>query len=317
MNELKHKSSWGRLVISADWPLIATPGIIWGASFLFIAEGLKAMGPSGVSFVRLFVGAATLGFFPVARKPVARSAWPAIALVGVLWFALPLSMFPFAEQRVSSALTGMLNAAVPLFTAIVATLIAGRVPERRVIAGLAIGLMAAGLMAWPTIHQGHSSVVGVWLILAAVVSYGFALNLARPLQQQHGALPVVLRAQTVAVMLTAPLGVRDVLAAHWTPASFFSLLMLGVFGTGIAFVLLATAAGRVGATRASSAAFLIPPVALLLGVLVRGEYVAMLSIIGSAVCVAGAWLMRRPKIGSEGQANSFRPSALVDQKCEL
>ena len=117
-------------------------------------------------------------------------------------------------------------------------------------------------------------------------------------------------------MLTAPLGVRDVLAAHWTPASFFSLLMLGVFGTGIAFVLLATAAGRVGATRASSAAFLIPPVALLLGVLVRGEYVAMLSIIGSAVCVAGAWLMRGLKTGSEGQANSFRPSALVDQKCE-
>ena len=77
MNELKHKSSWGRLVISADWPLIAAPGIVWGASFLFIAEGLKAMGPSGVTFVRLFVGAATLVFFPVARKPVARSAWPA------------------------------------------------------------------------------------------------------------------------------------------------------------------------------------------------------------------------------------------------
>jgi drug/metabolite transporter (DMT)-like permease len=275
--------------------LIAIPGLIWGASFLFIAEGLKAVGPNGVAFVRLFIGFAALALFPAARKPVARSAWPGIALLGVLWFAFPLSLFPFAEQRVSSALTGMLNAAVPLFTAIVAALIARRVPERPVNVGLSVGLIGAALIAWPAIHQGHSSSAGVLMILAAVISYGFALNLARPLQQRYGALPVILRAQAVAVILTAPLGIPGVLAARWTPAPFFSLLMLGAFGTGVAFVSLAAAAGRVGATRASSAAFLIPPVALLLGVLVRGEHVATLSIAGSAVCVAGAWLMRRAR----------------------
>ncbi len=223
---------------------------------------------------------------------------------------------PIRRAKSSSALTGMLNAAVPLFTAIVVTAFARRIPERRVLAGLAIGLMGAGLIAWPTIHQGHSSVVGVLLILAAVVSYGFALNFARPLQQQYGGLPVVLRAQAVAVLLTSPLGVRDVLAAHWTPAPFFSLMMLGIFGTGIAFVLLATAAGRVGATRASSAAFLIPPVALLLGLLVRGEYVAPLSIVGSAVCLAGAWFMRRAQNSPQHEVKSAQPSALVSQNCE-
>jgi drug/metabolite transporter (DMT)-like permease len=316
MNELQHKSSWARSVASADWLLIAIPGVVWGASFLFIAEGLKAMGPGGVTFVRLFVGVATLAMFAAARKPVERSAWPGIALVGVLWFAFPLSMFPFAEQRVSSAVTGMLNAGVPLFAAIVASVIARQVPERQVLAGVAIGLTGAALVAWPTIHEGHSSVVGVLLILAAIVSYGFALNLARPLQQEYGALPVVLRAQAVAVMLTAPLGVPDLLAAHWTPAPFFSLSMLGVFGTGIAFVLLATAAGRVGATRASSAAFLIPPVALLLGVLVRGEYVAKLSIVGCAVCVAGAWLMRRAQISPRQDVETAQSPGLVSQKCE-
>ena len=129
MSDPTHKSSLRRSIISADWPLVATPGIIWGASFLFIAEGLKATGPSGVTFIRLFVGAATLALFPAARKPVERTAWPAIALVGVLWFAFPLSMFPFAEQRVSSAFTGMLNAAVPLFTAIVATFFALEFPN--------------------------------------------------------------------------------------------------------------------------------------------------------------------------------------------
>jgi drug/metabolite transporter (DMT)-like permease len=295
--------------------LVAIPGLIWGASFLFIAAGLKAIGPSGVTFVRLFIGFASLALFPAARKPVERSAWPRIALVGVLWFAFPLSMFPLAEQRVSSALTGMLNAAVPLCTAIVAIAIARRVLERRVMVGLAIGLMGAGLVAWPTIHEGDSSFVGVLLILAAVVSYGFALNLARPLQQRYGALPVILRAQIVAVLLTAPLGVTDVVSARWTPAPFFSLLILGAFGTGVAFVSLATAAGRVGATRASSAAFLIPPVALLLGVMVRGEQVAMLSISGSVVCLAGSWFMRRPRSSPELDIEPSQ-SSLVAQRCE-
>jgi drug/metabolite transporter (DMT)-like permease len=209
-----------------------------------------------------------------------------------------------------------LNAVVPLSTAIVATAIAGRIPERRVNVGLAIGLIGAGLIAWPTMHEGHSSVVGVLLILAAVVSYGFALNLARPLQQQYGALPVILRAQAVAVMLTAPLGVPDLLSARWTPTPFFSLLVLGAFGTGVAFVSLATAAGRVGATRASSAAFLIPPVALLLGLMVRGEHVAILAIFGSVVCVAGAWLMRRPRVGPGREVAPSQSPTLVAQRAE-
>lgn len=308
--------NWTRSVASADWLLVAIPGLIWGASFLFIAEGLKATGPSGIAFMRLFIGLATLAFFPGARKPVDRSAWLAIALVGVLWFAFPLSVFPFAEQRVSSALTGMLNALVPLFTAMVATVIAGRVPDRRVLVGLSVGLIGAGLIAWPTVSEGHSSAVGVLLILAAVVSYGLALNVARPLQQRYGPLPVILRAQIVAVLLTAPLGARDLLAARWTMSPFLALLALGAFGTGAAFVLLAVAAGRVGATRASSTAFLIPPVALLLGVMVRGEHVAPLAIFGSVVCVAGAWFMRRPRLERSLHIEPSQPSALVAQRCE-
>lgn len=78
-------------------------------------------------------------------------------------------------------------------------------------------------------------------------------------------------------------------------------------------MLIALAAGRVGATKASATTFLIPPVALLLGVLVRGESVAGLSVIGGVVCLAGAWLMRRaqlehavrgpaPQLAAEGPA---------------
>src|SRR5262245_65756150 len=99
----------------SSWAIIAIPGLIWGSSFLFIAEGLEAVGPNGVTFLRILIGFATLGLFPGAWKQVPRSAWGATALVGVIWMASPLSMFPYAEQHVSSPLTAMPNAATPRF----------------------------------------------------------------------------------------------------------------------------------------------------------------------------------------------------------
>ena len=279
-----------------DWILLIVPGVIWGASFLFIAEGLEVMGPNGVTFTRILVGFLTLALFPGSRRRVSRDDWLGIALVGVLWMAFPLSMFPFAEQRVSSALTGMLNGAVPLFTAIVAAGIARRWPSRSIVVGVAVGLAGGVLMALPTVGQGRSTTVGVLLVLAALVSYGFALNVARPVQQRQGALPVIWRAQLVALVLTGPLGLPEVLGARWSLRPVLCLLALGALGTGLAYVLTVMAAGRVGATKASATAFLIPPVALLLGVLVRGERVAGLSVLGGVVCLAGAWLMRKAQL---------------------
>ncbi|HEU5359380.1 MAG TPA: DMT family transporter, partial [Gemmatimonadales bacterium] len=211
---------------AADWLLIAVPGIIWGASFLFIAEGLEAVGPNGVTFVRILVGFLTLACFPAAWKEVPRSAWMAIAALGVLWLAFPLSMFPYAEERVSSALAGMLNGGTSLTATIVAAVLARQLPARGVVQGLLIGIVGVVLVALPAVGQGSSSTLGVGMILVALVSYGFALNLARPLQMRHGAIPVIWRAQMVAVVLTAPMGLHDLRHAHWTLAPLLSLLAL-------------------------------------------------------------------------------------------
>jgi drug/metabolite transporter (DMT)-like permease len=278
---------------AADWLLLVVPGVIWGASFLFIAEALGAVRPNGLTFLRILVGFLTLACFSAARAPIPRSAYGQIAILAIVWMAFPLSMFPFAEERVTSAMAGMLNGAVPLSTAIVASFLARAMPARGVALGLAIGLTGTVLVAWPTLGEGQSSAIGVLLILLAVASYGFALNVARPLQLRYGALPVIWRAQAVALLLTAPLGVRDALAAHWSVVPALSLLALGALGTGAAFVFAAIAAGKFGATAASATAFLMPTVALFLGVLFRAERVAALSIAGSVVCVLGAWIIRR------------------------
>lgn len=276
-----------------DVALLVVPGVIWGASFLFIAEGLTATAPAGVTFARLVIGFLTLSLFPSARKPVARADWAGTAALGVLWFAFPLSMFPFAEQRVSSALTGMLNGATPVFVAAVAGLVAHQLPGRGTVAGLGIGVAGAVLMALPAL-DGTSSTVGVVLILAALVSYGVALNIARPLQQRNGAVPVIWRALGVAIILTAPFGVPALMESHWTLRPALSMLGLGAGGTAIATILTATAAGRMGATKAAVSAFIIPVVALILGVVVLNESVAAISIAGAAVCLLGAAILRNP-----------------------
>jgi drug/metabolite transporter (DMT)-like permease len=277
-----------------DWALVAGPGTIWGTSFLFIAEGLHAVAPNGVTFLRVLIGFLTLSLVPGVRKPIARADRLGVVRLGIVWVAFPLSMFPFAEQHVSSALTGMLNAATPLFAAIVASAFARKAPERAVVIGLGVGLSGAVLIALPSLSEGSNSLFGVMLILAALVSYGFAINFARPLQQRNGALPVVWRALGVGVILLAPLGIPDVLRAQWSPKPAVSLFCLGAFGTGVAFVLMATAAGRVGAARAAGTVFITPVVALLLGVTLRDEHVATLSIAGCIVCLAGAWIMGAP-----------------------
>jgi drug/metabolite transporter (DMT)-like permease len=302
MSKPEKTGPWPTTTMPGEWGdglLLVLPGLIWGASFLFIAEGMRSVGPNGVTFVRILIGFAALSLFPAARKPVVRSDWVAIAGLGVLWLAFPLSMFPFAEQHVSSALTGMLNGANPLFTAMVAAALARRTPEPRVLAGVAVGMMGAILMALPAIGEGHSSAAGVGMIVAALISYGFALNIARPLQQRNGALPVIWRAQMVALVLTAPLGVPDMMAARWKPGPVAALIALGALGTGVAHAVMSVAAGKLGATRASGTTFLIPAVALVLGVIVRNEKVALLSVAGSGVCVGGAWLMRRARNSPE------------------
>ena len=201
----------------------------------------------------------------------------------------------------------MLNGAVPLFVAATASLVTRRMPAPPVLAGLAVGFLGAILIALPgmTASAGpDGQIIGVLLILAALVSYGIAYTVSGPLQQRNGALPVVWRALGVAMLLTAPFGIPSVLAGRWSLWPAASLIALGAGGTGIAYVMTATAAGRMGATVASVNNFYIPVVALALGVGLRHEQVSWISILGAAVCLIGAWLIRRSRLADERKARA-------------
>jgi drug/metabolite transporter (DMT)-like permease len=280
---------------TGDWAALALPGLIWGSSFYLIAEGLDAFEPFLVTWLRLMFGFVVIVSIPTTRRPVPTGSWRHLAALGVVWMAVPLSLFPLAEERVSSSVTGMLNGATPLFTALVAALLARRLPPGRQLSGLAIGVLGVVLIAVPTWsddgERGGSSAAGVVMILVALGCYGVALNVAAPLQRRLGSLPVIGRVLGVALVLTAPFGIAAVRGSEFEWGSATAVVVLGAFGTGLAYVTMAANAGRYGSTRAASTTYLIPGVSLVLGLAFRGESVAGLALLGSGVALAGAYLV--------------------------
>lgn len=283
-----------------DWLLLVIPGTVWGSSFYFIAIGLDSFAPGLITPMRVIFGCLTLSFIPKARVKVPRAAWRNIALLGVVWLAAPLTVFPFAEQHVSSSVTGMLNGATPLFVAMVASVVARRLPARGQMLGIAIGFFGVVLIALPTVSEGSSSSFGVALIVIALVLYGFALNIASPLQQKYGALPVLWRAEIVAVIVLLPLGMFSLINNDrpflWGP--FAAMIALGVLGTALAHYAMVMLAGRIGSTRAAASLYLMPAVSLALGVFLNNEDVAPLAIVGSATAIGGAWVLSRSRARS-------------------
>ncbi|MEX0836498.1 MAG: DMT family transporter, partial [Nitriliruptor sp.] len=225
---------------------------------------------------------------------------PRIALLGVTWMGVPLILFPVAQQWIDSSVAGMLNAAVPLTTAVWAAALLRRWPNRRQATGLLLGFAGIVLISLPELPtdaiatQGSgAAVLGVLLVLLAVVLYGLSANLAVPLQQRYGALPVLLRAQLAAMVVVVPFGLATASGSTWSWTSAAAMVPLGMLGTGLAFVLMTTLVGRVGGPRGSIAIYFTPIVAIALGVSLAGEELHPLAALGSVLVIGGGWITSR------------------------
>lgn len=278
-----------------DWLLFLGAGLIWGTSFLSISEGLKAFHPGVVTFLRIGIGAITLGLMPRARTKVDRADLPRIAALGVTWLAFPMTLFPLAQQHINSGLAGMLNGSIPLFAAVVGGVLLRRAPGRNQLLGLGVGVVGLVLLGWPAIGKGGSSAVGVLLVVVACFSYGWAVNLNVPLVQKYGSVPVFWRSQVISSVLTLPFAVYGFSGGRssWNFRAGFAMVILGVFSTAVAFVWMSMLSARVGGARSASLTYFEAVVALLVGWAVANEKVVGLEVVGCAILMAGAWLSAR------------------------
>jgi drug/metabolite transporter (DMT)-like permease len=276
-----------------EWGLLAFAAGVWGSSFLLIAIGLDAFAPGVVTFLRILFGMLGLAAVPAARVPIDREDWPRVALIGLTWMALPLSLFPIAQRYVDSSVAGMINGSVPLFTALIAAALLQILPARRTATGLLVGFGGVVAISLPSLRGADASPLGVGLLLVAVVFYGLSANLAVPLQQKYGGLPVMWRVQLCALALTLPYGLASVPSSGFAWSSLAAVVVLGFLGTGWAFVAMTNLMGRAGAPRGSVAIYLTPVVAITLGVAFRAETVAGLALVGMVLVLLGAWLTSR------------------------
>ena len=276
-----------------EWALLAAIAAMWGSSFLFIEIGLEHFGPGVIAFGRVAVGALTLSLLRGSHRPVDRSDLPRVALLGVVWMAAPLLLFPIGQQWIDSSLAGMLNGAVPIFAAVTAAILLRRLPASRLVVGIAVGFVGVAFVSLPSLDDGGSEALGVILVIVATACYGFSVNIAAPLQQRYGSLNLMANVLILATIWTLPYGLWGLGDSHFELGPIAAVLFLGVVGTGLAFVIMGTLVGRVGATRASMITYIIPVVALVLGVVFRDDVVAPLALVGVVFVIGGAFLASR------------------------
>jgi len=276
-----------------DWTLFLTISVLWGASFALIDIGLDSLAPGVITFGRIALGALTLRILPTPKVTIASGDRRKLGTLAIVWVALPFTLFPLAEQHINSATTGLLNGGMPIVAALVATFLVRQPPTRLQTMGITIGFLGIAGISLPSITSGANQALGVLLVLGAIVSYGFAINMAAPLQQKYGSVALMAKMLAVASAFTFPFALPGLANSQFAVRPVLAVAALGILGTGAAFAVMASLVGRVGATRASFITYLIPVVSLVLGVLLRGDSVAPLALVGVVLVILGAVLASR------------------------
>jgi drug/metabolite transporter (DMT)-like permease len=251
-------------------------GAIWGSSFMFMRLAVADFGPVATATLRVSLGA--LFLLPLllwrGQWPALRARWRAIFFVGLLNSGIPFALFAFSLLTITTGLSSIINATVPMFGALVAWLWLGERPGRWRIAGLVLGFVGVSLLAWDQAGVRETDVHPIWAMLAclgACISYALAASYTR--LYLHDVPPL---AAATGSQIGAALGMA--LPALWlwpqqapSQAAWLSLLVLGALCTGVAYLLYFRLLGSSSPTRALAVTYLIPLFAVSYGVTLLDE----------------------------------------------
>jgi drug/metabolite transporter (DMT)-like permease len=253
-------------------------GAIWGSSFMFMRLAVADFGPVTTATLRVSLGA--LFLLPLllwrGQWPALRARWRAIFFVGLLNSGIPFALFAFSLLTITTGLSSIINATVPMFGALVAWLWLGERPGLWRIAGLVLGFIGVSLLAWDQagLRADASGLHPIWAMLAclgACISYALAASYTR--LYLHDVPPL---AAATGSQIGAALGMA--LPALWlwpqqapSQAAWLSLLVLGALCTGVAYLLYFRLLGSASPTRALAVTYLIPLFAVSYGVTLLDE----------------------------------------------
>lgn len=277
-----------------DFILLAA---IWGSSFLFMRLGTVEFGALPTAAVRVAI--ASVFLLPLlawrGQVPVLRKHWKAIFAIGVLNSGIPFLCFSFALLAITTGLSAILNATVPLFGALIAWVWLRDKPAASRALGLAIGFAGVALLAWDkaSFKPDASGIAPAWAVLACLVAtlcYGIAGNAAKVYLAGLPALATATGSQIGATILLAIPAIWAWPAHMPSLQAWLALVAVGVLCTGIAYILYFRLIEEAGPSRALAVTFVVPVFAVFYGALFLGEAVTGWMLLCGAVIVCGTAL---------------------------
>jgi drug/metabolite transporter (DMT)-like permease len=313
--------------VRLPWPAkFSVLCLVWGASFLLMKIGLGALAPVQIATLRILSGTVTvLVAASVVRTRMPRSprVWAHMTVVGFALGALPFTLFPLGEERVASALAGIGNATTPLAVVVFTLLlIPAQRADRRTLLAVLTGFLGVVVIMQPWQAQGRPDLLGFGFTLLAGASYGFGWTYLRKFLHADDlgglGLPAAQLVTASGWMLvvtsvwwwlqrgdgataralpwsTSPVpGIDGTVGTDGALGPVLAVLALGVVGTGLAFVLQFDVVRQVGPTIGATVTYVIPVVAVVLGVVLLHERLSVYQVVGAAVVLTSAVVIGRP-----------------------
>ena len=273
------------------WTAFFACSAIWGSTFLFISIGNQVLPPIWSAALRLGLAAVLLAAAALLAGGIPRGeALRAAALYGLFGFGVNFPLLYWGEQVVPSGVTAVLYSTIPLSTALLARAFGLERLTAAKVGGALVGLVGVGLIVSTRVGGGAGILPFVALLVGATsASLGGVMLKRGPRQHPVGANAVAAAVGFV-VCLPVSLLAGERLALPGTAAGWLPVAYLTIAGSVGAYVLMAWLIQRWTATRVSFITFIIPIVAVVLGAAVRDESLTPLTLVGSAVVLAGVVL---------------------------
>jgi drug/metabolite transporter (DMT)-like permease len=283
--------------------MIVALSLIWGSSFTFIRVADRQFDPAALVFFRLLLACCVLvpaAFAVIGRNLVAhaQAVWGRLVVLGLVNTTIPFLLISWAETRIDSGLAAILQAAAPIFSAVIVVRFGSERVTGYRLAGVLIGFAGVALLVG---SPGKGGVLAASAVVLAALAYACGASLGS--LTLAGTPPLVVGAvsTTAAMIATAPFGLTRLPTQLPGWKENASVAVLGIVGTGIAYIILFALLRTEGPSRTILIYYLIPGVAVLYGAILLGEPLRLVSLAGLALILAGVAFAsggRQPNQGS-------------------
>ena len=267
---------------------------IWGASFLMIKYSLDELNPSDIALYRILIGALFVNIFVRTKEKIDKADHIKFVIVSFFWMALPFYMFGIAEQTITSSLAGLINGSTPIFVAFIAVVFYRlRITNLQIIY-IFSGFIGVGLITLSGGINELSFNIGSIFALIASISYGIAVNIVEPLIKKYESYIVLKIVMRYASLLSIILyGFTASFKLPTLQVSLIPMLILGIGGTGIAFLTYYKLLDNVGRISSSFIVYMIPIFSIFFGYQFLNEITYAIQFVGIGVILTSAFLYSR------------------------